>query len=56
MECVGFCVFACVEDKYALLCSVRQSRVSSIIMVCVENIDAFLHHLEVGEEDHVHDA
>ena len=40
----------------ALLCSVRQSHVTSVVVVRVKNIDAFLHHLKVGEEDHVHDA
>lgn len=44
------------KTNVLLLCFVRQSGVSSVVMVCVENIDAFLHHLEVGEEDHVHNA
>ena len=56
-----FCVFEESEDMcvllcFALLCCVHHSRVRSIVVVCVENVDAFLHHLEVGEEDHVHDA
>ena len=45
--------------KTGVLCSalfVKALIFFSVVMVRVENIDPFLHHLEVGEEDHVHDA
>lgn len=37
-------------------CCVAVRVVSSIVFGRVENVDTFLHHFEVGEEDHVDDA